>query len=243
MTENGQARHATRQNFEPHAYWQERHVRHSGSLRSVGHSGLSEEENVQDYRVKASEILAALLESFPKPHGMSLLDAGCGTGYFSRIFSERGFTVAGVDFTEAGVEATKRRGISQVHLGDLATFALARQFDVVTCIDVLFHIVDDAAWEAAVRNLSRHVRHGGVLLLQDHLVERPVIPAKHVKFRSRDAYVQCLSGCGLQIVRERQYLLPAEQIDKHIVLGMRRVPDTTMPRAFAWRSSANERKK
>jgi 2-polyprenyl-3-methyl-5-hydroxy-6-metoxy-1,4-benzoquinol methylase len=221
MTEKERSRHAARQNFKPHAYWQERHVRHNGSLRSVGHSGLSEEENVRDYRVKESEILTALLGSFPKPHGMSLLDAGCGTGYFSRIFSECGFTVTGVDFTEAGVDATKRRGILQVHLGDLAAFDLARQFDVVTCIDVLFHIVDDAAWEAALHNLSRHVRHGGVLLLQDHLVERPVMPAKHVKFRSRDAFVQCLSGCGLQIERERRYLLPAEQIDKHIILGTR----------------------
>ena len=51
--------------------------------------------------------MMALLTPYLKP-GMRVLDAGCGSGFFSRFFIEQGCTVDTLDYSQEALEVAKR---------------------------------------------------------------------------------------------------------------------------------------
>jgi SAM-dependent methyltransferase len=68
----------------------------------------------------------------------------------------------------------------------------ASGFDLVTAIDVLYHLVDDRMFEAAIVNLASRVRPGGALLISDVFVPQDRQIAAHVKRRSLETYRRAL---------------------------------------------------
>jgi SAM-dependent methyltransferase len=70
------------------------------------------------------------------PHARTILDVACGTAEHARILSdEHGFEVDGLDLDAAFVRIARdklRRGT--VYEGDMTSFALPRQYDVVQCM-------------------------------------------------------------------------------------------------------------
>lgn len=96
--------------------------------------------------------------------GKTVLDAGCGGGHHLRLVAACAKEVVGVDLNCAALAAERCRDLPNVSTveGDVATMDLGRQFDVVYCIGVLHHTDDPGA---AFRNLARHVRPGGRLIV------------------------------------------------------------------------------
>jgi SAM-dependent methyltransferase len=100
--------------------------------------------------------------------GSKILDAGCGTGTLAIALAGAGYTVAGVDLSEALLEVARgkdtRKAVRWVH-GDLTRLDLAETFDAVTSVaDVLNHLETLDDWERAFRRLAAHLRPGGYLL-------------------------------------------------------------------------------
>lgn len=75
--------------------------------------------------------------------GATLFDAGCGTGLFSLMMAQHGYTVTGVDIAPRMVQlaasAAADAGLAHTHFtaGDIAS--VQDSFDVVACFDVLVH--------------------------------------------------------------------------------------------------------
>ena len=101
----------------------------------------------------------------PDAKGKKLLEVGCGTGHWSRFFSEYGFEVIGVDISERMVNIVKSKNISD------ASFQLAdghslpfpdETFDVTAAITTL-EFVRDA--EGVLREMVRCTRKPGGQLL------------------------------------------------------------------------------
>lgn len=108
----------------------------------------------------------------------SILDVGCGTGDHAALFTKRGFEVTGIDKSPAMVRSAKSHfpGIS-FRIADACTFRIKRQFDVVVAIDsVLSFITDKRSFDKALKNLSIHVREGGVLIA-DFAFTTDLVPA------------------------------------------------------------------
>jgi len=97
--------------------------------------------------------------------GKKLLEVGCGTGHWSRFFSEYGFEVTGVDVSERMIDAAKSKDISnasfQVANGHSLPFA-DETFDVTAAITAL-EFVRDA--DAVLREMIRCTRKTGQVLL------------------------------------------------------------------------------
>jgi 2-polyprenyl-6-hydroxyphenyl methylase/3-demethylubiquinone-9 3-methyltransferase len=95
--------------------------------------------------------------------GRALLDAGCGTGLFSRAAAERGAAVTSMDVGERLLaEVAKKCDTTRV-VGDVAAMPFSDgSFDVVICTEVIEHTVEP---RAAVRELARVVRPGGLLVV------------------------------------------------------------------------------
>src|SRR5579883_787921 len=90
-----------------------------------------------------------------------ILDIGCGTGGMLPQYAAFG-NACGLDPSEEAQDACRRRGVPFVRgSGAQLPFADA-SIDVITALDVIEHVRDDAG---LLRELRRVLRPGGVLVL------------------------------------------------------------------------------
>ena len=97
--------------------------------------------------------------------GMKLLEVGCGTGHWSRFFSEHGFEVTGVDVSGRMIETAQSKYIPnasfQIADGHYLPFADG-SFDLTAAITALEFVRDT---DAVLREMVRCTRKNGGLLL------------------------------------------------------------------------------
>ncbi len=116
--------------------------------------------------------------------GKTVLDGGCGGGQHLRFVAPYAHEVVGIDLNCAKLAAEKSRpyeNISTVE-GDVSTVDLQRHFDIVYSIGVLHHTDNP---RASFKNLARHVRTGGRMIIwvyshEGNALNRSVVePLKH----------------------------------------------------------------
>jgi SAM-dependent methyltransferase len=91
-----------------------------------------------------------------------VLDVGCGTGAMLAHLSRYG-RVLGVDADAAAIRFCRRRGVREVrHVPPGPLPFAGGSFGLVTALDVIEHVPDDAA---AVREITRVLTPGGVALI------------------------------------------------------------------------------
>jgi 2-polyprenyl-3-methyl-5-hydroxy-6-metoxy-1,4-benzoquinol methylase len=190
--------------YRPREFWQER-LSGQFDLRGTGHPGLSAEYNELTYRLRAYVLDRALARHEVPVAGRRVLDGGCGTGFFVEHFLERGADVTGVDLTEISARELARK-FPQAHfeVGDLSEWRATGTYDLVSCFDVLFHIVDDARWDRALTNLTDAVAPGGWFVFTEMFRRKNAVrDAAHNVERGWAAYRPALLARGLVIEDER----------------------------------------
>jgi 2-polyprenyl-3-methyl-5-hydroxy-6-metoxy-1,4-benzoquinol methylase len=207
---------------DPKSYWEARHGEHQDSLQGPGCIQLGEEANRDDYEAKWDQ-LRRVLEREVQAGATRILDAGCGTGWFTRRAAKLGFAaIDAVDFSATAAEIAQRNApTSRVRVAELDQITSIEPYDVVMCIDVLFHVVDEATWARSVRNLAALACPKGALVIQDSFNETGNPPARHVRYRSLPAYEREL--CAWQLEACDTYVLPNEVARKDLMV-FRRVP-------------------
>ena len=93
----------------------------------------------------------------------SLLDVGCGCGYFLKEAQDHGWQVTGIDPSEKSIEIAKTLIGDAALCGTLDDLPADMRFDAVTLINVLDHMVDGGRQLKVIRNL---LKPGGVLYLR-----------------------------------------------------------------------------
>jgi SAM-dependent methyltransferase len=113
--------------------------------------------------VSRRRILFTLLRRLLGPaRDLEILDAGCGTGINLAYLEEFG-RVTGVDVSEDAIRFCRRRGHENAVEADLRSLPWEDgRFDLVTALDVIEHIEEDAR---AIRDLVRVTKRGGHLLV------------------------------------------------------------------------------
>ena len=99
--------------------------------------------------------------------GLTVLDAGCGEGYNTRLFARRGGRMTGIDISARMIELARAAevreplGISYEigSMADMAQFA-DRSFDAIVST---MAIMDCADYEGAVSEFGRVLKAGGLL--------------------------------------------------------------------------------
>lgn len=118
-----------------------------------------EDHKKDDWWINGAAKLAGLL-----PRGASILDVGCGPGFKSAYFAEKGFKVTGFDFSEEFIKIAKRQ-FSEIDFKVLDIFDLdtvKETFDCVFAQAVLLHIPKEKALEV-MKLMKNRVKRGGLL--------------------------------------------------------------------------------
>jgi SAM-dependent methyltransferase len=95
----------------------------------------------------------------------SVLDAGSGTGRVARELARRGIDVVGVDLDEDMLATARRRSPElRWEQADLASFDLARTFDLAVAAGNVMILLTPGTEPAVLAALARHLRTGGLLV-------------------------------------------------------------------------------
>ena len=183
-------------------YWIDRHKQKQGEIASVGDIRKSEQENTTLYAYKKRRVFEALRAlQLTDLNGKSILDAGCGIGLLSEMFWILGANVSGLDVSLDALELARIRvPDGDFKKGVLSAFSFERKFDLVLCADVLYHIIDDAAWKEALKALKQHVIPGGYCIIIEQLKSETLCPAPHVHFRTKELYLEATEPIGLKLL-------------------------------------------
>jgi ubiquinone/menaquinone biosynthesis C-methylase UbiE len=120
----------------------------------------------KDYEADAQSV-HELVQANLKSGGNTLLDVACGTG-IHLSYLKNYFDCEGLDLDPKMLEAAQKKMPDlKFHQGDMMTFDLGRQFDVVTCLfSSIGYVKTMANMKKAVATMSRHLKPGGVLIIE-----------------------------------------------------------------------------
>jgi len=112
---------------------------------------------------KRLEVVFRLLPAGDGMRGKDLLDAGCGTGWFSLAAAEKGAKVTSMDIGPRLLEKVKEKCESRLVEGSLLEMPFPdASFDFIICTEAIEHTPDPAK---AVAELCRALRPAGTLVL------------------------------------------------------------------------------
>jgi SAM-dependent methyltransferase len=187
--------------YEPQAYWSDR-LEQDFNLKGVGHLEYNETYNRWLYAQKRAALDQALAG---RPAGTRALDVGSGVGWVVNYLLGRGFRVTGCDITEVAVD----RLAAEYAAGEFFRLNVGAEpiprddasFDVLTMIDVAYHIVDDELWQQALTEFARVLRPDGQIVVTDGLLATALRQAAHVKKRSIGDWERGAAAAGLRVAR------------------------------------------
>lgn len=203
--------------FNPREYWEHR-LTESWSLAGVGYGGLGEGFNRWAYRIRRDIFLNVVKHALTVDHPR-VVDIGSGTGFYVDLWQRMGASyILGSDITEAAVQKLRLRfptiNFVRMDVSD-ANFALPLgQFDAASLMDVLFHIVDQAKYELALRNVASVLKPGGFLICSDSTLSGETVTKSHIVFRSQGCVGAAMRRAGFaQVLCRPLFILMNEPVD------------------------------
>lgn len=123
--------------------------------------------------------LVELIDLYPTPEAVRVLDLGCAGGRNTVFLARKGFDVMAVDASQAMVAETRRRlgevlgskdaeaRVRQGGMDDLAAFD-SGSMDLVVALGILHGAGSRSEWDRALEESFRVLARGGRLLVANH---------------------------------------------------------------------------
>jgi SAM-dependent methyltransferase len=138
------------------------------------------------------ELIEHYLKIFAETRPLRILDAGCGTGRLMEIMQPYG-RVEGLDYSPDAIKLAKSRGLSAVGREDLQAWEPAEAaYDIITCIDVLYHLEND---ESVLRTFRKALKKNGLLMVN--------VPAHEFLRRHHDRIVHTKRRYTLEGIKQK----------------------------------------
>jgi len=134
----------------------------------------------------------------------SVLDVGCGTGYWAGYFINRGIqSYTGIDVSPTVIEHLSEKYPDHEFINlDMGTeMNLRKKFDIINAYDVLYHITNEAKFEKVFSNFASLSKEGALCVISGYFDDCQKDAAPHVKHRSFERYQELLSNNGLKIIK------------------------------------------
>lgn len=196
-----------RQAYRAPEYWRTLHG--TADLRAVGYPDLPLLFNEYSYANTARAVLRGLRASDVEIQGRNVLDIGSGTGFWIELWTrEAAADVSGTDLAPNAVERLGARfpdrRFAVANIVEEPPFP-GTQFDVISIMSVLHHVVGEDGFRAALANIASQLAPEGHVVVLDPLVARGRwLPAEaegsHNVVRTRAQWDDALGSVGLRIV-------------------------------------------
>lgn len=169
--------------------------------RMVRHAALYEElaqyyDQIYHWKDYPKEVrkLKTLIKKYQRSSGKDLLDVACGTGRHLS-YLQRDFDCMGVDSSEQMLAMARKNAPDVQFLkGDILDFDVDRRFDVVMCLfSSIGYLKTRREVTTAVTNLARHIKEGGVLIIEPWL--------RKSAWADKTVHMQCYENDSLKIAR------------------------------------------
>jgi SAM-dependent methyltransferase len=157
--------------------------------------------------VARRQLLDTLLRTACPGESARVLDVGCGTGANVSVLRSHARRVVGLDFRPEGIANARQQHTGALFVRGNATRLPfeAGTFDVVTVLDVLEHVDD----EAALDEIRRVLRPGGAIVISvpamPWLWSYRDVDAGHVRRYQRRRLMGLLRGSRLELQRLNYY--------------------------------------
>ena len=158
------------------------------ACQAKGHTGYGDPLlHTYDQPVRLSTVEKILNQFYPNGlKNFHALDVGCGSGDYIALLRSRGARVHGVDISQEVIDRTASRFTqdSEVSLESGAILEVVLQpssFDIITCVTVLQHIVDEEEFEDSINMLGSALRPGG------HMIILELAPPHHQPVEIKDS--------------------------------------------------------
>ena len=182
--------------YRPQEFWEQR-LSEQFDLRGTGETTLSLAYNKACYALRADVLTRALHTAAATVRGKRVLDIGCGTGFWTEFYASLGAHYTGLDIAQVSVDQLATRYPDQRFArADVSDGVPGGPFDIVNVFDVLYHVTDEARWQAALRHLAAAIVPGGLLLVTDVFSDRGTL-AEHNVMRPLSRYLEVLGEAGL----------------------------------------------
>jgi ubiquinone/menaquinone biosynthesis C-methylase UbiE len=120
----------------------------------------------KDYPAEAGKV-HKIIQKLKRTQGDTLLDVACGTGAHAGFLSKN-YKVEGLDL-DSKMLAVARKNYPKIHFhqGDMTSFELDRQFDVIVCLfSSIGYVKTKPRLQKAIKVMNQHLLPGGVLLVE-----------------------------------------------------------------------------
>jgi len=225
--------------FAPSQYWENRLSRNF-DLQGVGYIDMGRGYNRWLYRLKRAVFLKTMRNCGLELPRAEVLDIGAGTGFILDCWRELGASrLSATDLTAVAVENLRQRypgcNVHQMDIGDESLSAEDGRYDAISCMDVLYHIVDDERHRRAINNIHSLLKPGGWFVFSNHFI-RQAETRRAPACVSRPLHEEesVLHEAGFQIVLRRpMYVLMNTPVDSENALltsywkGLHAVVSTT----------------
>jgi SAM-dependent methyltransferase len=135
-----------------------------------------------------------------------VLEAGCGTGYLSKLLGERyGWAMVPVDLGWEGLAYAKEMGVPRLSQADISALPFAdASFDAIVSMDVLVHFPRGREQEA-MAEMTRVLQSGGLFAIRVSALD--ILRSRHSQFAherqrfTRTRLMSLAESCGIGVER------------------------------------------
>lgn len=118
-----------------------------------------------DYKVR-SDYISGFFSKYGKSSG-KLLDLACGTGTLSKLLSDKGYEVTGIDLSDEMLSLADNKCAGKVKFlkGDISNFSLDEKFDFCLCsLDSINHLNDYDDVKSCFSSVYQCLNSGGIFV-------------------------------------------------------------------------------
>jgi len=130
----------------------------------------------KDYRQETARVVK-LARRYGRSGGREWLDVACGTGHHLQYLSRR-YRCTGVDLSPTMLRVARRRapGVRLIR-ADMRRFRLDQEYDVISCLfSAIGYVRTLGGLRQAIANFARHLKPGGVLVIEPWLTPQAYRP-------------------------------------------------------------------
>lgn len=179
-------------------YWQQRHSK-TQNLKASGVKSVGVRSNQYIYKILAEQYLT-LLKTLDLKDVKTVLDCGFGDGYFLKFYKTNlpDVDIYGVDISQDAKDKIDFIAKNRLYVSDLSNIKLEKQFNIVHCFDVLYHILSDRDYRQTLVNMTE-LSDRYIILHEKFILKSQLISSKHVYMRQAEHTNQILNSKGFYL--------------------------------------------